>query len=207
MALLHLLPLIYLLHSKNRWQMNALTNTFLMRMSWHRIASALLALCERNTLVTSGLPVQRPVKQSFDVSFLVSLNKLLNKQWNCWWFEMPWRSYVTSVREFDRYARREISIDIENFFMSWGHHSKYFNWTVWLIKIDLCEPVMDIQDCLGGLQSVCRPSMCGGVSVVNYWYDILKFHIRGVVIASTCSCIHGDAISFGDTNLCQYWLR
>ena len=30
-----------------------------------------------------------PVTQNFDILFDVCLNKWLNKQWNCWWFEMP----------------------------------------------------------------------------------------------------------------------
>ena len=32
---------------------------------------------------------RRPVMRSFDVSFAVTLNKLLNIQSNCWWFEIP----------------------------------------------------------------------------------------------------------------------
>ena len=42
--------------------------------------SALLALCERNPSVTDGFPSQRAVMWTFDVSFYVSLNKLLDKQ-------------------------------------------------------------------------------------------------------------------------------
>ena len=38
-----------------------------------------------NTLVDS--PHRGPVMQSFSVSFVVSLNKLLNQQFSCWWFE------------------------------------------------------------------------------------------------------------------------
>ena len=44
--------------------------------------STLLALCEGNPPLTGGLPSQRPVTQSFDVFFDLSLNKLLSKQIN-----------------------------------------------------------------------------------------------------------------------------
>ena len=51
--------------------------------------SALLALCEGNTSVTSGSPSQRPVTRSFDVFFDLHLTKRLCKQSRCRWFEMP----------------------------------------------------------------------------------------------------------------------
>ena len=37
-------------------------------------------------------PHKGPVMQSFDVSFVVSQIKLLNKLWSNRWFQMPWRS-------------------------------------------------------------------------------------------------------------------
>ena len=39
--------------------------------------------------VTSEFPSQRPVTQSFDVSFDLLFNKWLSKQSRGWWFEMP----------------------------------------------------------------------------------------------------------------------
>ena len=59
---------------------------------WHHqmeTFSALLAICEWNSLVTSEFPAQRPVTRSFDVFFDLHLNKRLSKQWWGWWFEMP----------------------------------------------------------------------------------------------------------------------
>ena len=59
---------------------------------WHdqmETFSALLALCVGNSPVTGEFPSQRPVTQSFDVFFDLSLNKQLSKQSRCWWFEMP----------------------------------------------------------------------------------------------------------------------
>ena len=50
---------------------------------------ALLALCEGNQPVTGGFPSQRPVTRSFEVFFDVRLNKRLNKQSRCRWFERP----------------------------------------------------------------------------------------------------------------------
>ena len=42
--------------------------------------SALLALCEGNSPVTGEIPWRRPVTQSFDVFFVLRLNKRLRKQ-------------------------------------------------------------------------------------------------------------------------------
>ena len=42
--------------------------------------SALLALCEGNSLVTDEFPAQRPVTRRFDVFFDLRLNKRLTKQ-------------------------------------------------------------------------------------------------------------------------------
>ena len=48
------------------------------------------AFCEGNPPVTGGFPSQRSEMWSFGGLFEVSLNKLLNKQSSCWWFETPW---------------------------------------------------------------------------------------------------------------------
>ena len=54
--------------------------------------SALLALCAGNSPVIGEIPSQRPVAQSFDVSFDLRLNKRLSKQSWGWWYETPPRS-------------------------------------------------------------------------------------------------------------------
>ena len=51
--------------------------------------SVLLALCARNSPVTSEFPSQKPVTGSFDVFFDLRLNKQLSKQWRPRRFEMP----------------------------------------------------------------------------------------------------------------------
>ena len=62
--------------------------------SWWRhqmeAVSALLAICAGNSPVSGEFPTQRPVTQSFDVFFILRLNKQLSKQWWGWWFETPW---------------------------------------------------------------------------------------------------------------------
>ena len=40
---------------------------------------------------------KEPVIQTFDVSFVVSLSRLFNKQLSCQWCEMPWRSCHCNV--------------------------------------------------------------------------------------------------------------
>ena len=61
-----------------------------MMTSWHdgmEMFSALLALCGWNPPATSGFPHKVPLMWSFDIFFVVILDKLLNKQLSCWWFE------------------------------------------------------------------------------------------------------------------------
>ena len=53
------------------------------------IFSALLALCEGNSLVTGGFPSQKPVTNVF---FDMRLNKRVSKQSRRWWFETLLRS-------------------------------------------------------------------------------------------------------------------
>ena len=42
---------------------------------------------------------------SFDVSFIVSLNKWLNKQWSCMWFNTPWY-YCNDVDIIDKKKKK-----------------------------------------------------------------------------------------------------
>ena len=49
--------------------------------------SALLAICPGISPISGEFPTQRPVTRSFDVFFDLHLNKRLNKQSWCWWFE------------------------------------------------------------------------------------------------------------------------
>ena len=58
-----------------------------MMTSSNDIFSALLAICEGNSSVTSESPAQRPVTRSFDVFFDLRLNKRLSKQSGGWWYE------------------------------------------------------------------------------------------------------------------------
>ena len=56
-----------------------------------------LALCVGNLPVTAGFHHKGALMQGFGVSFVVSLNKLLNKLSNWQWFEMPWHWYDVTV--------------------------------------------------------------------------------------------------------------
>ena len=49
--------------------------------------SVLLALCDENASVTRGSPRKGQWLGAFIFLFDVLLNKRLNKQWSCWWFE------------------------------------------------------------------------------------------------------------------------
>ena len=67
-------------------------------LSWRRqqieTLSALLALCEGNSLVTGVFPPQRPVTRRFDVFFDLCLNKRLSKHSWRWWFGTLSRSLL-----------------------------------------------------------------------------------------------------------------
>ena len=65
--------------------------------------SALLAFCAGNSPVTNEFSSQRPVRQSFDVFFVLRLNKQFSKQSRHQQFEMPWHSLWHHCNEFDRY--------------------------------------------------------------------------------------------------------
>ena len=51
--------------------------------------SALLVICAGNSPVTCKIPAQKPVTRSFDVFFVLHLNKRLTKQSSGRWFETP----------------------------------------------------------------------------------------------------------------------
>ena len=65
------------LHARNQSRRRHQMETF----------SALLALCAGNSPVIGEFPAQRPVTRSFDVFFVLSLNKRLSKQPWDYWFE------------------------------------------------------------------------------------------------------------------------
>ena len=74
-------------HMMISWHGNFLTRKFFIR----KLFSVLLNLLWGEPHLS---PVDTPhkvsVTRSFNVSFGVCLNKQLNKQWSCRWFETPW---------------------------------------------------------------------------------------------------------------------
>ena len=78
--------------------------------------SALLALCERNPPVTSGVPLRRPVTRSFDFFFDLRLNKRLSKESRRRWIETPPRWLWCHCNGFCRLQSRErIIIDYDGY--------------------------------------------------------------------------------------------
>ena len=71
-------------------------DTEFAKVTWWRhqmeTFSALLALCARDSPLSSEFPSQRPATRSFDVFFYFRLNKWLSKQSTRRWFETPSRS-------------------------------------------------------------------------------------------------------------------
>ena len=67
---------------------------------WHHVkemTSTLLALCEGMQWSPVDSPYKGPVMRSLHISFVATLNKLLNKPSNCQWFETPWQSYGATL--------------------------------------------------------------------------------------------------------------
>ena len=95
--------------------------------------------------------------QTFDVFFVVSLNKPLNKQSSCWWFVTLWRSCDVTV----------LSCDI--LFQAMTKKKKILSPTFWILNmvmeqkyINHCPPCWTVQhycycllccDCMGRLYS------------------------------------------------------
>ena len=79
------------------------------------IFSALLAICEGNSLVTGEFPSQRPVTRSFDVFFDLCLNTRLSKQMGPRWFETLSCSLWRRCNEYDNGITGYIIRRISNF--------------------------------------------------------------------------------------------
>ena len=88
--------------------------------------SALLALCGGKS--TGWFPSQRSVTRSFDVFFLVRLNKRLSKLTICWWFGTPWRTLwrhcneERNTRGLDSWVTLTFTLQNEKFYISWWRH-------------------------------------------------------------------------------------
>ena len=80
----------------DRWLMNFIWTYVYYTANGHEdvikmeIFSALLVLCEGNSLILDEFPSLRPVTRSFE--FFMCLNKRLSKNSRGWWFETPSRS-------------------------------------------------------------------------------------------------------------------
>ena len=109
------------------------------RTSWHGNLSALLAFCEGNPPVTmrwhkkwhKGL-----VMRSSGVFFDVSLDMLLNKQWNCRGSETPWRS--CDITELKCHFMQELLVIIleSTAYLALGEH---FFWCIlWFERQKFC---------------------------------------------------------------------
>ena len=87
-TLIHLLQMCtHITHSRVPYYFNSFDWLIAMVETF----SALLALCEGNSLVTVEFPSQRSVTRSFDVFFDLRPNKRLSKQTNRRWFKTPGR--------------------------------------------------------------------------------------------------------------------
>ena len=78
-------------------------------MSWHRNVSRITGPLWRNPQVSSGSRHRGPVMLTFDVSFDVSLNKLLNKQSRGRCIQMSWCSFDVTVMILSYFTQTEMS--------------------------------------------------------------------------------------------------
>ena len=111
--------------SRPPWRSTSMTT---LSYSWWRqlmeTFSALLALCAWNSPVTGEFPTQRPVTRSFDIFFVLHLNKQLSKQWRCRWFEMPARSLWRHSNDHWPSGWRRV-IQAEVFYRNWNSMEIY----------------------------------------------------------------------------------
>ena len=75
-------------------------------------------------------PHNGPVLQSFDTLFDVSLNKLLNKQVNWWWFQMLW--HWCDITVMDLVSVMKPNGLMENCFQNWWQFNININVSFWI---------------------------------------------------------------------------
>ena len=109
--------------------------------------SALLGICAGNLPVTGEFPAQRPVTRSFDVFFVMRLNKRFSKQWGGWLFETPslplWR-HSNDTKPQQELARRYDNLIYEYSKFTclntiWGTGLTNV-WQMWSISCFICHP-------------------------------------------------------------------
>ena len=78
----------------NKKKIHSTTNLNLM--SWHGNSLCITGLLCGGSTSHWWIPLSKVSNAQIYVFFVLSLNKLLNKQFSCWLFETPWRScYIT----------------------------------------------------------------------------------------------------------------
>ena len=80
--------------------------------------------------VTLDSPHTGPIMWSFDISFVVSLNKLLKKLLSCQWFQMPWYSCDNTVMETHQPQTTDLGCydDMDSWYNSLQHNKTLPTW-------------------------------------------------------------------------------
>ena len=65
--------------------------------AWFTKCTSHSSLFEENLTFNGGLIHEGPIMVSFSVFLFVTLDKLSNKHWSGWWFDMPWCSCGVTV--------------------------------------------------------------------------------------------------------------
>ena len=86
--------------------------------------SALLALCEGNSPVTTAVPWQKPVMRSIDIFFNLRLNKRLSKQSRRRWFE----NMLNHPKSYDSEGQEKMGIPFDEPYQSINANLCKNNW-------------------------------------------------------------------------------
>ena len=153
------------------------------QFSWWRhlmeTLSASLTLCVGNSPVTGEFPAQRPVTRSFDVFFVLRLNKRLSKQSWSWWVETPscssWRhcnALPMSNQEYDRIGLNDDFVPNGQQFMM----THFYNGIAWLKTTHMPKFL------LFNVGSCCCPANYGPLSSLEYWCNIRSKSLKRFLI-------------------------
>ena len=130
--------------------------------------SALLALCAEYSPVTGEFPLPRSVTRSFDVFFDLHLNKRLDKQSRCRWFETPWYSLWRHSNALRDWAFIYIQTGA-----SWDGDACHFVTCDDIIltnsKKDFCENTSQLQQIRNIIDNNCHWKQCFALIVVLYY--------------------------------------
>ena len=89
-------------------------------------------------------PHKGPVQSCVNVFFVVSMNMLFNKQWSCWWFEVPQLSVWCFLHNHLNVVRLNQDEYVECIWVTSIHNMNIISWCIYIIIYNVkCSPSLD----------------------------------------------------------------